>query len=402
MTQRERRIGLLLSLLWAGMPLYPAFISLVPIAPPGVSLIPAHAALAVLALVGLASALLFIDLYAELGARIFEENLVRGALVFIAAILLASVCGFVPIVGVIFCAIALCTVIGLVGIRAFGARGGIARMMTYALLLSSLCASTFALALWLLRRPAILYAIGNGRAIGTFVVPGELAGYLGMLVPFALGTALTTREWRLRCVAWLACVVGSAAALASFSRAGIFGLVVAVLFLAYVRGHRRAAMGAAVAIALLALAARQFFDLHHNPAEDFNRPSIWFAALREIKLFPLTGVGPGGFARVYPLVRLPGGEAAAFHAHNFLLTMGAETGLVGLAALVALWSRFIMAFRARFATASAPARLAALAVAAGFVATWTQSMLDVVQILFLGLWIPFMGMALNALEGDFA
>ena len=277
----------------------------------------------------------------------------------------------------------------------------VARYMAVSLLLSSGIAMLLALGCWISRYPAALYAVGNGRAIGSFVVPGELAGYLGMLLPYTLGLALTTRvRWLRFAAAGVACL-DTLAALATFSRAGLFGLVVAGLVGTAIIRPRLLPWLLGLS-ALLATQARHVINLHHNPAENFNRFSIWQAALRAIVLFPLWGVGPGGFSRVYPFVKLPDGEPLAFHAHNFLLTTWAETGLIGVCGLGCLWLLFFTTFRARYRTANANARLAGTAILAGFIATWLQSMVDVVQVLFLGLWIPFMGMALVALEDEAA
>ncbi len=136
------------------------------------------------------------------------------------------------------------------------------------------------LALVALKRPALLYAISHGRATATFVVPGEFAGYLLMLVPTAIGVALASKRPWLRALAWTAAAAGIAALLATFSRAGLAGLVAGGLFAAVAgRRTRVAALVATVAVAALAIAAFAY-DAHHNPAEDFSRLSIWRTGLR--------------------------------------------------------------------------------------------------------------------------
>jgi O-antigen ligase len=107
-------------------------------------------------------------------------------------------------------------------------------------------------------------------------------------------------------------------------------------------------------------------------------------------------VGPFDFARVYPLVRLPDGDAQAFHGHSFLLTIFAETGLVGLLAALAAWWRFGVAFLERFRVARPEHAMLALAVAAGLVGTWVQGLIDTVSVVIFGLWLPSMALALVA------
>jgi O-antigen ligase len=90
-------------------------------------------------------------------------------------------------------------------------------------------------------------------------------------------------------------------------------------------------MGAAIIAVGLA------FNAHHDSSENFTRFSIWEAALRMMQRFPLSGVGPFDVSRIYPFVRSPGGEPIAFHAHSIVLTIAAETGLIGIAALCFGW-----------------------------------------------------------------
>ena len=67
-------------------------------------------------------------------------------------------------------------------------------------LLTGTLVSLLALLMVALRRPALLYAMVHGRATATFIVPGELAGYLLLLIPTALGVALVAA--RRRCERW--------------------------------------------------------------------------------------------------------------------------------------------------------------------------------------------------------
>ena len=82
-------------------------------------------------------------------------------------------------------------------------------------------------------------------------------------------------------------------------------------------------------------------DVLSQPVTDENfsvleRVAHWVAAQRMWALAPWLGVGPGNYAQVYPQVRLPQWEDALGHAHNIYLNVAAETGLIGLAAYLAL------------------------------------------------------------------
>ncbi len=82
-------------------------------------------------------------------------------------------------------------------------------------------------------------------------------------------------------------------------------------------------------------------DVLSQPVTDENfsvleRVAHWVAAQRMWAQAPWLGVGPGNYAQVYPAVRLPQWEDALGHAHNIYLNVAAETGLIGLAAYLAL------------------------------------------------------------------
>ncbi|MDP9110833.1 MAG: O-antigen ligase family protein, partial [Candidatus Eremiobacteraeota bacterium] len=197
----------------------------------------------------------------------------------------------------------------------------------------------------------------------------------------------------LRIVAGLGFILGSIAFVMTFSRAGWMGFAAALAF--FLTTTQRVPRRYAIAIVLGGLAAVLIvFNVHHNPSENYTRLSIWQAGIEIVRRFPLTGVGPFDFARIYALVRVPDGDATAFHAHSFLLTIFAEMGLVGLLAVLYAWWRFAVTLRARVAEATPLHAMLALAIAAGLLGTWVQGVIDTVSVVIFGLWIPSMALAL--------
>jgi O-antigen ligase len=383
----------LLAFGFAALPLYPSFISLSSVSPPGVSLVPLPWAEALL-VVCIAGALLLVRATVRAGGGVPETF--WPIVAYIGGWFIAAVFGFDPRTGLLFVVDGALVLAFHCGIARFYGDRAAATAMYVALLGSGALVSLLGLALVALKRPALLYAISHGRATATFVVPGEFAGYLLMLVPTAVGVALVTRRGWLRGLAWATAAAGLAALLATFSRAGLVGLVAGGLFAAAAgRRTRAAALLGTVAFAAVAIAAFGY-DAHHNPAEDFTRLSIWRAGLRTVQVFGLTGVGPGAFRHVYPLLRPPNGEPSAFHAHSYLLTSAAETGLVGMTTLAFMWWSFGRALARELKTAPAPARILGVAFASAFVATWVQGTIDFIQVVILGCWIPFMALALGA------
>jgi hypothetical protein len=388
----KRLLPFSFAITFALMPLFPAFITLTGVTVPGVSLIPRSAAIALLAYIA-AQALYWLVMFLR---RPFVRPPTMGALlVWFAAGVLAGILGFDPGAGMLFNGIfGLGVILHCTLMRYYGERG-VPKAIYASFLISGTLASLAAIVMIAARAPANQYAIGHGRAIGTFILPGELAGYLIVFLPIAAAIARIARERALRVLGWCALACGSIAFLLTFSRAGWMGLAAAIAFYAIFSGRVRRRYAPAILLAGLA-AVLLVFNVHHNPAENYTRLSIWQSGIEIVRRFPLTGVGPFDFARIYPLVRLPDGDAQAFHAHSFLLTVFAETGLLGVAAALAAWWRFGVALRDRLRTARPANASLALAVAAGLAGTWVQGLIDTVSIVIFALWLPAMALALTA------
>ena len=70
-------------------------------------------------------------------------------------------------------------------------------------------AALAAIAMIALRAPAAQYAVQHGRATGTFVLPGELAGFLIVLLPIAYALAARCQTRWLRALSWSALGAGA-------------------------------------------------------------------------------------------------------------------------------------------------------------------------------------------------
>ncbi|MFN2450234.1 MAG: O-antigen ligase family protein [Candidatus Baltobacteraceae bacterium] len=385
-----RSAGWLIGAGFAFVPLFPAFITLTGVSAPGVSLLSRPAAWSLFGLSALLDALL---LWAVLQPPRRAAPTLVPLLCWLLAAVLSAAMGFAPLAGLVFLAIYAMSVVWHVGVLRYAGEPAAAAVIFWCLAFSAAAASTTAIVMEALRSPADLYAVGHGRAIGTFVLPGELAGYLIVVLPLMFALSREGASRALRWAAGGALTAGLAAFVLTFSRTGWIGLAAAGACYAVWSGAvRRRYAPLIVAGAVLAVLA--LFNVHHNPAENYTRLSIWQAALEMIRRFPLTGVGPFDFARVYPMVRVPGGDAQAFHAHNVVLTIFAETGIAGVSAMVWVWWRFAVLLRERLAHA-APANAAlALAIAAGLAGTWVQGLIDTVSVVIFGLWLPVMALAL--------
>ncbi len=389
----KRALALACALAFACLPLFPAFIMLTPASIPGVSMLSRGAALAILAAMGLLAVvaggvLAFV--------KRVEQPMVLPLLLWLGAALLSAALGFAPLYGIVFLGIFLLGILWHVGILAsYDGRGNAAVMFT-GLLSAASVAFVVAIAAVLLHRPAAIYAAQHGRAVGSFILPGELAGYVLVIVPIALAVASLSQHPWLRRLAAFAAASGIVALALSFSRtgwvaAGCAGIAYAILVIRERRKRRTLAVAVA---AFTAISVAVAFNVHHDPSENFTRLSIWQTALGIVRRFPLTGSGPFTFGTIYAHLRLPDGDAVAYHAHDLYLTLLAETGILGLLAMLAAWWRFGREWMHRFAAADPNARILSGAIVAGLIGTLVQGTIDTSTLVLFGLWLPTMALAL--------
>jgi O-antigen ligase len=236
------------------------------------------------------------------------------------------------------------------------------------------------------------------RAYGSFGQPNPFGGYLGLALPVAVSLAIWAWQEILRGQAarwqggaWALFYTGSTAViaaglLASWSRGAWLGAAAGILVVLVLRSRVAAVLSGAALLLLLTglllgafspqvvpqpLAARLadipvYFgmsDVLNQPVTDENfsvleRVAHWVAAQRMWAQAPWLGVGPGNYAAVYPQVRLPQWEDALGHAHNIYLNVAAETGLIGLAAYLALIvAAAVFVWRQRMAPAGVQERI---------------------------------------------
>jgi putative inorganic carbon (HCO3(-)) transporter len=216
------------------------------------------------------------------------------------------------------------------------------------------------------------------RAYGTFEQPNPYGGFLGLILPLALGWGVG--QWagwlcqrRPRPVLltlllpWVAAGLLGAALLASWSRGAWLGAAAAVAAMLLYLPRRRwlgvllllvllAAGWAAVQSGLLpgALIDRltgfadyvQFQDVRGVDITPANyavleRMAHWQAALNMANRHPWLGVGLGNYEAAYPEYALLNWPYPLGHAHNIYLNLLAETGVLGLVAYLGFWAAVI-------------------------------------------------------------
>ncbi|WP_244199686.1 O-antigen ligase family protein [Amycolatopsis thailandensis] len=236
---------------------------------------------------------------------------------------------------------------------------------------------------------------GHSRASGPQPDPNDLAYFLVAAIPPLF---IVRREtWKWRGAVFAAGGVLVTAALATFSRGGALGLLVAAAWLSLRRVLPwRVFAGAAMAVVVLCSGALLFAGPQLTRAiqeKSFiaasnvdTRELRWEAAARMVAADPVLGVGPGGFREAY---------AAASHnaeideqtpvAHNMYFEVAAELGLPGLTLFIAMIGVAFTTSERTVRSATPAARTEAVVIQASLVAVLVMSMFLSEQY-YLPLW----------------
>lgn len=201
-----------------------------------------------------------------------------------------------------------------------------------------------------------------GRIYGAFGHPNSYAGYLALLIPLGIGLAVTRGvPGHARLAGGAAAVVAVYPLLLTYTRGALIALIVGgIVWLVVVRP--RAALPAALIVGLLLIFAAppavQDRLRDRNATDVGLRTDLWASALQIYAERPILGSGPNNFALAYgalPSVQATGAQRRLLHqgqlllpphANNLYLTMLAETGIVGAAALVFLLGAALAVARA--------------------------------------------------------
>ncbi len=368
-----------LAVLFANIPLYGTLAVLDPARPPIPPLVPVRIAIAIGVLTVAALAVL-VPAWLR-GSR-------RDALTFAflapgIATIAAGITGFDPVTSIGFGV--LITGVGGVGLAlAREADAATVRLCLRTFLWSALLASLLALAMLVSHRPVAIYAYDNGRAVGTFLNPNELAGFtlIGLGIALPLAAASRGRD-RLAAAAALVLIVTLGA---TFSRWGALSAVFGVAVYALV-SRARVLLAAAVVVALAGLGLDAVAGArHHNPRDTEARAVAWRTGLTTFERFPLLGVGPLAFPKTYDVFRPPDAPgtrtAVAFDPHSLPIAFAADGGIVAIVTLITSFT--ILVRRLLRDARGAPAMQAALGfgLAAAVLALMLDCTINTISIVF--------------------
>jgi O-antigen ligase len=266
------------------------------------------------------------------------------------------------------------------------------------------------------------------RAYGTFDQPNPYAGYLNMVLPFAVALGILGETKKERALYRLAALLIAGAILVSESRGALLaGLLATAVVLALIWRPVRAGVWLAAlaglvgawlssfglvpvgpfqrALSVVGLGGVSFEHVTDANFSTVERAAHWLAGVRMFAAHPLLGVGIGNYADAYPAYHPRGWYASLQHAHNYYINIAAEAGVVGLAAYVllvgsALWYSYatLKSVRNRLLQA------AVLGVLGALVATSFHNLFDVLYVhgtvALLGLLMALVPVALRCTEGD--
>jgi hypothetical protein len=382
-----------LIVLFAIVPLYGTLAVFDPSRPPIPPLVPDSVAIAI----GFITIAALVAVIPAAARSMRRDWLTVALLVPGLTLLVSALAGFDPVTGIGLSLVVLgCGAAGLALAR--DAEAATTARCVRALLWSGTLSSLLALTMVVARRPAGLFAYNQGRAVGTFLNPNELAAYLLVGLGIALPLAVAGRGRDRLAVA--ASVVFAITLGATFSRWGAASAVCgAATYALFTR--TRPLLLAAVGVAIVGLAVNAFAGArHHNPRDTEARAVAWRTGLTTFARFPLLGVGPLAFSRTYDEMRPPEAPGphtpVAFDPHSLPIATAAEGGIVTLIMLAfSPLTVELHVLRAARVAAGVP-RALAFGIAAGFVALLIDCGINTIALFFpLFLTVVPLGIAVS-------
>lgn len=231
----------------------------------------------------------------------------------------------------------------------------------------------------------------------TYVNKNHFAGYINMIIPFAITSIYFNREAGKRILVVYSLIVMFSAILLTFSRGGWISLLFSSTFLclSMFDPKKKKVKWAAVSFFLVPIAFLLFADIGVKNIENINRPEGSYAYKRQgeinlpvrrriyrstvsmIKDHWVLGYGPGSFGTVFPRYRVAGLDFRVDYAHNDYLQIAAELGLASLPLLILIaWSTLKAAWIKVRSASSQTEKGTTLAAMAGIIAIMAHSTLD--------------------------
>lgn len=180
----------------------------------------------------------------------------------------------------------------------------------------------------------------NATSYGPFVNRNHFAGFIGMLIPFSLGTALASRRIEKKMTYGFLGIAMAVALFFSLSRGGIMSFIASMLVfsvLVLTKGMSKKKL-VPILLFVVVLAAYLLFLGISPVVERFvqgevsneQRVTAWQGTLAALRDYPILGSGFGTFEYVFKIYQPNGLYGYWDHAHNDYLELLLDLGLVGI------------------------------------------------------------------------
>ncbi|MFH1701204.1 MAG: O-antigen ligase family protein [Candidatus Zixiibacteriota bacterium] len=189
------------------------------------------------------------------------------------------------------------------------------------------------------------------RAIGTFSTYLTFSGFFAITAIFLVPAGFTATSKTRKLYYLLASQVSLACILFNYSRSTIIALVIGVVLLIILAGARYRKWIALLLLSTMAVGivvSPDFLNRFKNiSGTEFSatyansRFAIWQTTLSMIEEKPLFGVGPGNFDKEYIAHREIRVGRNLSHAHNDILNVAAESGIVCALLFLLMWAIII-------------------------------------------------------------
>ena len=222
-----------------------------------------------------------------------------------------------------------------------------------------------------------------GRIPSTFGHFNSLAGYLNLVIPFAIAVWLLQRDRKFKNLGKWCALLSTVALVFTQSRGALIAYLGTLVLAAWVLSATRAVFlkrlvimgtGAAFGIIMVGLALERFSEVDDFTA--LTRLEMWGTAAVMFRSSPLVGVGFGNFKELYGNI-LPWVVPRTLDVHNLYLQILVETGVVGMIAFTFLAMVVIRKCLSQINSGNPDyERVVGFGVLAGFVSVLTHGTVD--------------------------
>lgn len=192
------------------------------------------------------------------------------------------------------------------------------------------------------------FASNITRVYSAFGNPNVYGEYLVLVLPVIFALFHTTEKKALKIFYLLVLGLGAGNVLMTLSRGSMLSLAIAMFIVVVLKGHSY--FPAVVILGLIGSAMlpetiiRRILSIFSGGDTSTNyRKSIYQASIAMLKDYYITGTGLGQFKELYKIYSLH--AAKSYHAHNTILMIFIEKGLLGITSFIAMtlaWIRDII------------------------------------------------------------